>query len=393
ETRPPPDGFVDSGEPLMDKELRYGRVEVVESTAARVHVRWTYQSCDFTYKVWGDAAAEDFYFYPDGFGTRVLNLKTPPGSDYELSEFIILTPAAAYPFAVLPDHIVDVLYVDGEKREISAPFAVKGQTAGMRWPDDMIEKARHVPVVYRVRLQKENGPTAIYFNPLDTHLPPAIFGPFYDRGYMVTPVYWGSHWPLGRGKTTGYAIDNRIYVSPAHNSVMSWARNRPTPLSVTTEQGIDTLGRSKTLVVQKWVWLIGMSDAPDERLLGWAGSFSRPPSLELKGARLDFDSYVPERRAIRLKIEDSTADILIKPVQVPPTKCVNPVFELSGIRGALLDVTVAGRILEPGEYAWDGRTLWLNLTAKGAWPNLLEFCSILAAKPSEFACQTARFSG
>ena len=38
----------------MDKELRYGRVEIMESTAARVHVRWTYQSTDLHYKVWGD---------------------------------------------------------------------------------------------------------------------------------------------------------------------------------------------------------------------------------------------------------------------------------------------------------------------------------------------------
>ncbi len=88
---------VDCVEPLMDKELRYGRVEIVESTAARVHVRWTYQSTDLHYKVWGDEAVEDYYFYPDGFGTRVLTLKSDPANDYELSEFIILTPQGAYP--------------------------------------------------------------------------------------------------------------------------------------------------------------------------------------------------------------------------------------------------------------------------------------------------------
>ena len=93
-----PQGAVDCVEPLMDKELRYGRVEIVESTAARVHVRWSYQSTDFNYKVWGDAAVEDYYFYPDGFGTRVVNLKADPRNDYELSEFIILTPQGAYPF-------------------------------------------------------------------------------------------------------------------------------------------------------------------------------------------------------------------------------------------------------------------------------------------------------
>ena len=51
----------------MDKELRYGKVEIVEATSAQIHVRWTYQSTDFEYKVWGDQAVEDYYFYPDGF--------------------------------------------------------------------------------------------------------------------------------------------------------------------------------------------------------------------------------------------------------------------------------------------------------------------------------------
>ena len=59
-----PSGAVDCVEPLMDKELRYSRVEIVESTAARVHVRWSYQSTDFEYKVWGDAAVEDYYLLP-----------------------------------------------------------------------------------------------------------------------------------------------------------------------------------------------------------------------------------------------------------------------------------------------------------------------------------------
>jgi len=66
-------------------------VEILESSTARVHVRWSYQSCDFKYKIWGDSAVEDFYFYPDGFGTRVLTLQSALDSDYELSEFIILT--------------------------------------------------------------------------------------------------------------------------------------------------------------------------------------------------------------------------------------------------------------------------------------------------------------
>ena len=348
ETGPLPEGFVDSVEPLMDKELRYGRVQIIESTTARVHVRWSYQSCDFNYKVWGDSAEEDFYFYPDGFGTRVLRLQSSLNADYELSEFIVLTAQATYPFDVLPKNLVDVIFMDGQKRELSFPFLEPEQAE--------IRKSREMSAIYRVRLHKDESAAAIYFNPSDKKLPPAIFRPFFDRGYMVTPVYWGSHWPLARGKSTGGSIDDRIYFSPAHNSVMSWARTRPNPLSTRVLETIDTLGKSKPMRVQQWAWLIGMTEANDARLLEWAHSFQKPPSLEVQGARLSADSYSPERRAISLTIESETVSIII----TPSGRCVNPVFELLRSPKNLMGVKLGTRQMNSKDYAWDGHTLWLN---------------------------------
>lgn len=358
ETGPLPDGFVDSVEPLMDKELRYGRVEIIESTASRIHVRWSYQSCDFNYKVWGDSAEEDFYFYPDGFGTRVLNLKSALNSDYELSEFIILTPKAAFPLNVLPQNLVDVIFMDGQKREFSFPFLESEQAK--------IRKSRDMSAVYRVRLHKDETATAIYFNPLDKKLPRVFFAPFYDRGYMVTPAYWGSHWPLGRGKTTGGSIDDRIYLSPSHNSIMSWARDRPKPIRSDTLETKDTLGKLKKMKVQTWTWLIGMTDAEDDVLLQAAQSFAQPPSLELTGARLDSEPYASERRALRLVIENKNVAITIKPA----VWCVNPVFELRSAPKKLLKVKLGDQTLTRNQYAWDGQTLWLN--AKINQPKILE---------------------
>jgi len=369
ETSPPPEGFSDSVEPLMDKELRYGRVEILESTPARVHVRWTYQSCDFTYKVWGDSTAEDFYFYPDGFGTRVLNLKAAMGWDYELSEFIVLTPAAAYPLQVIPHTPVDLLFIDGVKREVSFPFYVEGMTKKFTWPDYLLDKVHGMPVVYRVRINKDDPETVIYFSPLDTNLPPYPFAPFYDRDYQVTPAYWGSHWPLARGKTTGGTIDDRIYLSPSHNSLMSWGRARPKPDSTSWIEDIDTLGRSKPMTLNTWVWLIGMTDAADERVLQWAHSFMSPPGVEIQGARLDFESYVPARRAICLLVDAPNVIVTLKPT-VP---CVDPVFELRGQRGDLVSVTLGGRRLEPNEYAWDGHALWLDANISQAEELRMEF--------------------
>ena len=118
----PPHGFVDCVEPLQDKELRFGRVRIIESTPARVHVRWTYESVDVDYRRLGDQAYEDFYFYPDGFGTRVLTLTSSPNADYEITEFITILPQSAYPFEVLPKRLIDILYLDGQKRGIDFPY-------------------------------------------------------------------------------------------------------------------------------------------------------------------------------------------------------------------------------------------------------------------------------
>ena len=107
--------------------------------------------------------------------------------------------------------------------------------------------------------------------------------------------------------------------------------------------------------------------ASDSRLLEWAQSFSRPPSLEVEGAVLDLESYVPERRAFRLRVEDERVVITIKPVSY----CVNPVFELLSAPGRLSTVKVNGQALPRNRYAWDGKTLWLD--ASFSEPQQIEF--------------------
>lgn len=348
ETGPLPEGFVDCVEPLMDKELRYARVRIIESTSARVHVRWTYQSCDFNYKVWGDSAQEDFYFYPDGFGTRVLTITSAPDSDYEVSEFIVLAPPEGYPFDVLPPNPIRCLGLDGTAMSTSIPFVAERVPPGPM-----------PPIIYRVQFGKEESETAVYFNPRDPYRVEELvtFRPFSEQGYMVTPAYWGSHWPLARGKTTGWSIDDRLHVSPSHNSLMSWERHRPEPVSRETGMSIDTLGRSRDMRTERWVWMIGITGEPDDRLIARARSFGEPASIDVEGAELGVDSYALDRRAYRLTVASNKVSVTIKPV----LQCVNPVFELSGAPRTLVTVRLGDRQLREADYAWDGQTLWLGV--------------------------------
>lgn len=341
-------GAVDCVEPLMDKELKYGRVEIVESTPARVHVRWTYESTDLEYKVWGDQAVEDYYFYPDGFGTRVVSLKTDSSTEYELCELIVLTPQGAYPFEVLPENLVDALALDGAKRNYRFPIRNEAEAP----------KDGKPPAIYRLRLNRREEQAAIAFNPGDRSFPSVVFGPFEDGGQVVTPCYWGSHWPLARGNATGSKIDDRIALTPCHNSVMSWAANRPEPVSESRRVTIDSLGVARPALERRWAWLIGMTDAGDDRLLQWARSYAQPPSLSVEGAQVAFDGYAVERRSMTLVVDKPSIAIAIK----PQAACVNPIFELIGAPGGKLSIERDGVALKPEAFAWDGRTLWLDAT-------------------------------
>ena len=345
---PRPKNAVDCVEPLMDKELRHGRIKIVESTPSRVHVRWTYQSTDLLYNIWGDSAVEDYYFYPDGFGTRVVNLKRDPNSQYELSEFIILTAAGTYPLNVLPRNTIDAIFLDGKKREFKFPGNSSPKTKSLT--------TRNQSAIYRVRIHKQETACAIYFSPHETAFPSVVFNPFFDEGELVTPAYWGSHWPLARGNATGNKIDERVHITPCHNSLMSWADKRPRPLSSGIVRTVDSLGQSREMIMERWAWLIGMTDADDARLVQWAQSYANPPSLEVTGASIELNAYAIQRRAIRLKIDQPIVSVTIKPTGI----CINPVFELLNAPEKLLHVTLDNKTIGQRRYAWDGHTFWLQ---------------------------------
>ena len=253
---------VDCVDASSDKELRRSRVEIIESTAARVHVRWTAQPCDLNYKVWGESVAEDFYFYPDGFGTRTMTLQCEPKAQYEIEELLILTPPAAYPLRVLPENLVDVLFRDGTKRELKFPILDQERDYEKLLSGEM-------PPLYRIRFNALDTASAIYFNPGWTRLPVQAYRPFYSQGQMVTPFYWGNHLPLARRKPTGHNIDDLAFMTPAHNALMTWGHRRPQPLESRVADMPDALGVTRPMQVEKWAWLIGLSDADDARLLEW----------------------------------------------------------------------------------------------------------------------------
>ncbi|MBM4094462.1 MAG: hypothetical protein FJ276_34425 [Planctomycetes bacterium] len=103
-----------------------------------------------------------------------------------------------------------------------------------------------------------------------------------------------------------------------------------------------------------------MSDAGDARLLEWSRSFATPPKVEATGARLQSPAYNTERRATLLAVEKPIVSLTI----TPTTPSVHPVFELEQAPKTLARIELSGQPLPANDYAWDGRTLWLNVTLR-----------------------------
>lgn len=97
-------------EPIMDKQLRWSKVQILESGPARARVRWEYALCDMRYRIFhGDTRAEEVYtIYPDGVAVREVVLW--PGTQnnhggnanlWQVAEWILVNAAGSNPLDVL----------------------------------------------------------------------------------------------------------------------------------------------------------------------------------------------------------------------------------------------------------------------------------------------------
>jgi len=128
ETHSPEDDFC--YEPVMDKELRYSRVHILESGPVRARIHWHYALCNPRYEIFnGNTTADEYYtVYPDGIAVR--RLVGWPGDEtefggnsifWEVMEFILKTGG-------IP--VKDVV----NKRKCFSFQSEKGQKLSFPWP-------------------------------------------------------------------------------------------------------------------------------------------------------------------------------------------------------------------------------------------------------------------
>lgn len=123
------------------------------------------------------------------------------------------------------------------------------------------------------------------------------------------------------GSDTRAAPEHRLATYPRRQG--SGAKSVGCGLQSTLHGTRELFRITRPMKIEKWVWLIGLSDADDTRLFEWPRSFATPRQIKADGARLKTSSYITVGRATLLTVEKSVVPLTI----TPTTPCVHPVFE------------------------------------------------------------------
>lgn len=195
-------------EPIMDKQLRWSRVEIVESGPARARVKWSYALPDMRYRNFhGDSRAEETYtIYPDGLALREVVLwpgtATNHGGNanlWQMAEWILIQGKGVNPV---------------EELAMPAPFEFsngRGHILSVPWPlpaQDFEPLCSHYPEVadwsyYVGRVRVKNRPHPFLAFPKNQALFPFMPcnacrkpHPYFNLfpGKDLNNVY--KHWPV-----------------------------------------------------------------------------------------------------------------------------------------------------------------------------------------------------
>jgi hypothetical protein len=316
-------GAVDCVEPIMDKDCRYSKAEIVDSTPARAVVNWSYALTDFEGKIIRDEHAEEtFTFYPDGIGTRFLR-GFYTGGWHETQEFIVINRPGRWPSQALDPQAITFLSPAGERQDPVWPkpgFSLSG------WPQ----------VISIIRLG--NGPYPF----MVTADAPSQVKVWADP-YLDKPDLFNSypHWPVTRGMLTSWLTDPADFARPTHSNLANLVSD---PIRETPDE-------------HDYLWLIGVCTS-DQQALDAARCWLKPGRIE-PGEGIASAEYSQIERAYLIRPTEGAKELRFALVPDGGTPVVNPAFMIEGWHGAA-EVSVEGARRLASGHEQQGLVAWVE---------------------------------
>ncbi len=295
-------------EPISDKQSRYSRVKILESSAARVLLHWRYALNEgLNYKGahpdpltgWFDWVDEYWTVYPDGIAVRKQILWTTDTSKpFEFQETIIFNAPGQRP----EDNInLDALIIANMKGE-TATYTWAAKTPGsfeLSHGPDHFDKPQN-PNIQLVNLKSTWKPFQIV-SPENSS-----FGVFKVESYFTFGCW--NHWPVAQIVSNVRPCLNTDRASHSSFSHIFWDAYSTTDHTITK------------------LLLNGLTTKPAAELVPLAKSWLSAPKLDLAGQAFRTEGYDPAQRAYLVTREGiASADSLKLTIQASDeSPAVNP---------------------------------------------------------------------
>lgn len=374
-------------EPIMDKQLRWSKIQLLEAGPARARVRWTYALNDMRYRIFhGDTRAEEIYtIYPDGIALRevilwpgTLNNHGGNANFWQVAEWILINAAGTSPLDVLKMPTPFTLS-GGDGSGISVPWPL---------PPDWFEPlCRRYPAIadfplYVGRIDLTGRPSPFLVIPKHQGLFPYMHCSACGRDHPYTSLFPGKdlinvyqHWPVTKmedflewvpaGDSVGKVATHTSFSSVDYSRRLSGRDYVPTPDPGTT-----------------WYMLVGAAQegADPSTLDALAQSYLNPAAVEVHRdpgeplerhrGRVLLEGYDYSLRAYTFR---KTGEDRMSLTMTPTVPQINPVFLVDGWTSPGVTVHVNGQALPAERYTAQVSGHDLTLWVEGTFAQPVEF--------------------
>ena len=275
-------------EPMSDKQARYSRVRILESSDARVVVHWRYALAEPVRSLgahadpltgWFDWADEYWTVYPDGVAIRKQVVHTSdPKNEFEWQESIVINPPGQRPEDDINFDALTVANMKGESATYTWQPGTPGKYHAPNFPE-AIDKPQD-PNIQWVNLKSTWKPFEIVS---PTHLRYRVFKT--SESYFAFPCW--NHWPVTQIASSGrhcVAADRTSHTSLTN---IYWDAFASTENSVTK------------------LLMDGLTTKSAAELAPLAKSWLAPPSMDVEGNSYQSRGYDPQQRAFVIVRKDS----------------------------------------------------------------------------------------
>ena len=312
-------------EPMSDKQNRYSRVRILESTDARAVIHWRYGLCEVVNYAcanpdpntgWADWADEYFTVYPDGVAVRKQVLSTSNFKNWhEFQETIIINGPGTRP----EDNIQPAALTIGN---------MNGETVTYSWengpPQKEMEKPDH-PNIQVVNLKSQWKPFQIV-SPVSSSV----------RAYTGEVTYsmfeWWNHWPVAQVRSSG--ISAVAPDRPSHSSLshIIWEPYAKTDNTLTK------------------ILLHGLTTKSATELIPLAKSWLSAPKIEVTGSGFESQGYDQTQRAFVLlrQAAPQVAQLHIGLEASAESPILNPAFVIQNWGDAAPSLLIEGKKIARG---------------------------------------------